>query len=126
LILLLGGCAPQQQAALCTAPLKPAVEVDLYFGRAIAGGGEVSDADWASFLATEVTPRFPDGLSVVDAAGQWRGPSGEIARERSKLLVVIVFDAPAHGPRVQAVIDAYLKRFRQQEVLRTERPVCAG
>ena len=94
--------------------------------QSIAGGGEVSDADWASFLATEVTPRFPDGLSVVDAAGQWRGPSGEIARERSKLLVVIVFDAPAHGPRVQAVIDAYLKRFRQQEVLRTERPVCAG
>jgi Protein of unknown function (DUF3574) len=125
LVLLLGGCAPQQ-AALCTAPLKPAVEVDLYFGRAIAGGGEVSDADWASFLATEVTPRFPDGLSVVDMAGQWRGPSGEIARERSKLLVVIVFDAPAHGPKVQAIIDAYMKRFHQREVLRTERPLCAG
>jgi hypothetical protein len=112
--------------ASCSAPLKPAVEVDLYFGRAITGGGEVSDADWAAFLATEVTPRFPDGLSVVDMAGQWRGPSGESARERSKLLVVIVFDAPAHGSRVQAVIDAYLKRFRQQAVLRTERPVCAG
>ena len=124
--LLLGGCAPPQQAGLCTAPLKPAVEVDLYFGRAIAGGGEVSDADWASFLATEVTPRFPDGLSVVDMAGQWRGPSGEIARERSKLLVVVVFDAPAHRPKVQAIVDVYLKRFRQQEVLRTERAVCAG
>lgn len=123
--LLLGGCA-QQQAMSCTAPLKPAVEVDLYFGRAISGGGEVSDADWASFLAAEVTPRFPDGLSVVDMAGQWRGPSGEISRERSKMLAVIVFDAPAHGPRVQAIVDAYLKRFRQQAVLRTERAVCAG
>jgi hypothetical protein len=122
---LLGGCA-QQQAMSCAAPLKPAVEVDLYFGRNIAGGGEVSDADWASFLATEVTPRFPDGLSVIDMAGQWRGPSGEISRERSKMLVVIVFDPPAHWPKVQAVIDAYLKRFRQREVLRTERAVCAG
>jgi hypothetical protein len=122
---LLGACA-QQQPLTCVAPLKPAVEVDLYFGRAIAGGGEVSDADWASFLATEVTPRFPDGLSGIDMAGQWRGPSGEISRERSKMLVVIVFDAPAHAPKVQALIDAYLKRFRQREVLRTERPLCAG
>jgi hypothetical protein len=123
--LLSGGCA-QQQATSCLAPLKPAVEVDLYFGRGLPGGGEVSDADWASFLSTEVTPRFPDGLSVIDMAGQWRGPSGEIARERSKMLVVIVFDAPAHGPKVQAVIDAYLKRFRQREVLRAERAMCAG
>jgi hypothetical protein len=85
----------------------------------------VSDTDWASFLATEVTPRFPDGLSVIDMAGQWRGPSGETSRERSKMLVVIVFDAPAHLSRVQAIVDAYLKRFRQREVLRTERAVCA-
>jgi hypothetical protein len=123
--LLLGGCA-QPQAISCAAPLKPAIEVDLYFGRNIAGGGEVSDSDWASFLATEVTSRFPDGLSVVDMAGQWRGPSGEISRERSKMLVIIVFDAPAHGAKVQAIIDAYLKRFRQREVLRTERPLCAA
>ena len=121
----LGGCA-QQQAMSCAAPLRPAVEVALYFGRNIAGGGEVSDAEWASFLATEVTPRFPEGLSVIDMAGQWRGPSGEIARERSKMLAVIVFDPPAHGLKVQAIIDAYLKRFHQQAVLRTERPVCAG
>ena len=67
-----------------------------------------------------------DGLSVIDMAGQWRGPSSEISRERSKMLVVIVFDAPAHLSRVQAIVDAYLKRFRQREVLRTERAVCAG
>ena len=125
LALLLGACAPQQPVT-CAAPLKPAVEVGLYFGRNIAGGGEVSEADWASFLATEVTPRFPDGLSVVDVAGQWRGPSGEISRERSKMLIVVVFDAPAHAPKIQALIDSYLRRFRQREVLRTERPLCAG
>lgn len=32
----------------------------------------VSDEDWRAFLAAEVTPRFPDGLTVIDAAGQWR------------------------------------------------------
>src|SRR5471032_2937923 len=91
-LLLLGACAPQQQAPACAAPLKPAVEVDLFYG-------EVSDADWASYLAEEVTPRFPNGLTAVDAAGQWRGPSGVISRERSKMLIIVVFNAPAHLDR---------------------------
>jgi len=69
--------------------LKPALQVDLYFGRETAQGREVSEADWASFLNEEVTPRFPDGLSVLDVAGQAREPTGRIARERTKLLVVV-------------------------------------
>src|SRR5476649_2451599 len=109
-LLLLGACAP---------PLKPAVEVDLFYGA-------VSDADWASYLAEEVTQRFPDGLTAVDGAGQWRSPSGAISRERSKMLIIVVFDAPAHVPKVQAMIDVYLKRFHQQAVLHTEHAVCAG
>jgi Protein of unknown function (DUF3574) len=44
----------------------------LYFGLSIPGGGTVSDADWRDFLAHEVTPRFPDGLTVNEARGQWR------------------------------------------------------
>ena len=119
LALLLGGCAQQRQAATCTAPLRPAVEVDLFYGA-------VSDADWASYLAEEVTPRFPDGLTVLDAAGQWRNPSGVVSRERSKMLILIVFDAPSHLAKVQAMIDIYLKRFHQQAVLHTEHPVCAA
>ena len=39
-------------------PLKAAVQVDLYFGRD-TDKGEVSESDWANFLADEVTPRFP-------------------------------------------------------------------
>jgi len=73
-----------------------------------------------------VTPRFPDGLSVVDVAGQYKGSSGAISRERSKLLIVIVFEpSTTYGPKVQAVIDAYKDRFHQQSVLRVERAVCA-
>src|SRR5471032_659185 len=117
-LFLLGACTPQQQAPACAAPLKPADEVDLFYGA-------VSDADWASYLAEDVTPRFPGGLTAIDAAGQWRNPSGVISRERSKLLVIVVFDAPAHVPKVQAIIDVYLKRFRQQSVLHTEHAVCA-
>jgi starvation-inducible outer membrane lipoprotein len=74
LLLALGGCATTpattgQGAAACRAPLKAMTQVDLYFGRNIPTGGEVSDAQWRQFLDEVVTPRFPDGLSVLDVHG---------------------------------------------------------
>jgi hypothetical protein len=127
-LLALSACAPpapQTAAPACTPPLAPALQVDLYFGLA-ARGREIGEAEWAAFLNGEVTPRFPDGLSVVDVAGQYRNPSGQIVRERSKLLVVVVPDAPAHLPKVQAIVDAYKKQFDQLSVLRVERAICAA
>jgi hypothetical protein len=127
-LLLLVGCTPPPQtaASACVAPLKPAVQVDLYFGRVTDKGREITEGEWASFLNDEVTPRFPAGLSVLDVAGQYRGSTGAIHRERSKLLVVVVFDASAHGPKVQAIVDVYSKRYNQESVLRVEHAVCAG
>ncbi len=125
----LSACAPPpppQMAAACPALLKSALQFNLYFGRETADGRQVSEVEWVKFLADEVTPRFPDGLSVIDVAGQSRESSGRMAREKTKLLVVVVFDAPAHLPKVQAVVDAYNKRYGQHGVFRTEHSVCAG
>jgi len=126
-LLALAACTPPKTATpACPAPLKPAVKVDLYFGGEAGNGRAVSEAEWAAFMAGEVTPRFPDGLSVIDVAGQYREPSGRMVRERTKLLVVVVFDSPAHLAKVQAVVDAYNRRHSQNSVFRTEHPVCAG
>jgi hypothetical protein len=124
--LSLGACAQPGAPPVCAAPLKPALEIDLYFGRDKTGGGEVSEAEWASFLAAIVTPRFPDGLSVINVEGQAREPAGRIVRERTKLLVVVVFDAPAHQGRVREIVEAYSSRFGQHGVFRSEHAVCAG
>jgi Protein of unknown function (DUF3574) len=125
-LLALSACAQPGAPAACTAPLKPAVAIDLYFGRDKPDGGEVTEAEWGAFVAEVVTSRFPDGLSVFDASGQYREPSGRVVRERSKRLVVIVFDAPAHRARLEQIIDAYKQRFGQNSVFRVEQPVCAG
>lgn len=109
----------------CPAPLKPALQVDLYFGRDTPRG-ETSEAEWAAFLADEVTPRFPAGLSVLDVTGQHRDASGRIVREKSKLLVIVVFDPPGHAASVQAIVAAYARRHGQESVFHTERSVCAG
>jgi hypothetical protein len=124
LALLLASCAT---APVCPAPSRPFTQVDLYFGRDIAGIGEVSDAQWARFLDEEVTPRFPAGLTVVDARGQYRdAATGRLARERSKRLVLLIDDMPASRPKLDAVATAYKQRFRQQSVLRVDTPVCAA
>ena len=124
--LALGACGQTGAPSACSAPLKPALEVGLYFGRDRPGGGQVSDVEWAAFLGDVVTSRFPDGLTEVDASGQFRGPSGRVARERSKLLIVVVFDAPAHRARIGEVVETYKQRFQQHSVLQTERAICAG
>jgi uncharacterized protein DUF3574 len=126
LSLALSACAQPGAPPVCIAPLKPAVAIDLYFGRDKPGGGEVTEAEWGAFLAEVVTSRFPDGLSVFDSSGQFRAPNGRIVRERSKRLAVIVFDAPAHKAKVIEIVEAYKQRFGQYSVFRVEQPVCAG
>jgi hypothetical protein len=126
LALAVGACAQAGTPPVCTAPLKPAVAIDLYFGRDKPAGGEVTDAEWGAFVTEVVTPRFPDGLSIFDSSGQYREPTGRIVLERSKRLVVIVFDAPAHKAKVIEIVEAYKQRFGQYSVFRVEQPVCAG
>jgi hypothetical protein len=118
--------AAEAAAAACRAPLAPWTEIDLYLGRNIANGGIVSEQAFRRFLAEVVTPRFPDGLSVLDVAGQFRSGTGAIVREPSKLLVILVPDAAAVARKVDQVIAAYKRRFDQESVLRAEHPVCVA
>jgi hypothetical protein len=114
--------AHAQPALQCGGAQKPWVVADLLFGRS-----HVSEANWARFLATEVTPRFPDGFTVIDAKGQWREPGGEkISRERSKLLMIAMPPSADNDERLQKIIEAYKTRFKQQSVGLIMRPACVS
>src|SRR5437868_8084551 len=79
----------------------------LYFGRNRPDGGTVSDAEWETFMAEVVTPRFPAGLTVFEATGQWRGESGIVEREGTKVLSLLHSgDAPARRAVVE-IIEEY-------------------
>jgi hypothetical protein len=101
---------------------------ELFFGRDKAGRKVVSDAEWSDFLATVVTPNFPDGLTVFDGYGQWRNPAtGVIGRSPSvKIVLIAVKRGPDLADRLTAVIDAYKARFRQQSVGVVTRDSCAA
>ncbi len=114
-------------SAACPQGQAPAREVRLYLGRNIAGQPGVSEADFTAFLDAEVTPRFPDGLTVLDAQGRWRNGAGVIESEASKVLVLIL---PAREHKadagVAAIRDAYRRIFSQESVLMTSQAVCAS
>jgi Protein of unknown function (DUF3574) len=121
--LLLGGCASLPQA--CLPPARPMMSAELFFGRSV-GEGTVSEKEFATFLAAEITPRFPDGLTVLDARGQWRnGDRGLIAHEASKLVKIVFADDAARRADLDAIAVSYKLRFRQQSVLISLQPVCA-
>jgi len=118
--------APSVEAAACPPGLERMRTAQLLLGRNRAGREVVSDGAWLRFLGEEVTPRFPDGLTVVDAAGQWRGVSGRVERERSKLLLLVLPSGDAKAAELGQVINAYKTRFGQESVGRVETEVCAG
>jgi Protein of unknown function (DUF3574) len=119
----LSACTVLPQA--CAPPAESMVSAELLFGRNIGDRLGVSDAAFADFLAREITPRFPDGLTVVDARGQWRdGERGRIVREPSKLVLLIFRDDAARRDQIVAIVDTYKRRFRQQSVLMALRTSC--
>ena len=71
LLMLSGaGCAAGGQPA-CPGGMEAFTEINIYFGMEKGDGSSVNQEEWRAFLTDTVTPRFPDGLTVTDAYGQW-------------------------------------------------------
>ena len=130
------GCAHPSAPVAATAPTlegdaahpgqtKGWVETRLYFGLGPAGHLDqgVSETQWREFLDKEVTPRFPDGLSVLDVYGQWQGKNESAPeRLRSKLLVIDFPDNPENRAKIEAIRAAWKQRTGDQSVMRVTQP----
>jgi hypothetical protein len=128
LLALLAGCHPPPPAAPVPAVVCPGgspwVREQLYLGRGLADGGEVSDSAWQRFLEDEIMPRFTEGLTLVEATGQWRSRAGPTTRERSWVLLLYHPAGEAEERKVEAVITAYKAAFAQEAVLRDRDMTC--
>ena len=102
------------------------VEYRLFMGRSDGDREVVSDADWEKFLADTITPRFPDGLSVMDVAGQGTTADGTIERERTKMLLVLAAAGEEAMDRINEIGAEYKQRFNQNSVLRVVTEACVA
>jgi hypothetical protein len=118
--------AAEPAAVACRTGLSAYARLELLFGLGRQGGGEVSEEEWRAFLEREVTPRFPDGLTVVTAYGQWRGRSGQLVKEPSRMLVIWYRPQAASNGEIEAIRQAYRARFGQESVMRVDSVSCVS
>jgi hypothetical protein len=127
-LVVLAGCAasapPPPQVPACAPGQTQGVLAEAFLGRNIGARPGVSAAAFRAFLDTEVTPRFPDGFSLADAQGQFRGADGTLVREAAFRLTVLLPDPATQRARLTEVAAAYKARFRQEAVLVVETPAC--
>ena len=120
--------ATAQQVAAdlqCGSAAAPQLRTTLYFGLARPAGA-VSELEWQLFLRDQVTARFPQGLTVWEAEGQWRQPDGVVGHERSKVLLLVHADTSAARAAIQEIIARYRRAFDQQSVLWETAKICAA
>jgi hypothetical protein len=127
--LLLAGAPTAYTALADTRPSavptrgKPYIETRLFFGTARPDGGPaVTDRQFTAFVDKEVTPDFPDGLTVQNGRGQWRDAHGTIEKERSYELILLYPESAATGSdrKIEEIRRAYEKAFAQESVGRVD------
>ena len=114
---LVAGCASAPTNGCPKAGQRATAE--LIFGRSSEDPAHplVTEAEFSKFLNDEATPRFPDGLTVIDAQGRWRAPAGTAIHEPSEMVMIVLPGHPDDRQRLDALRDAYKRRYHQQSVL---------
>jgi hypothetical protein len=93
---------------------------ELYFGTARADG-EVTEAEFVEFVDRYITPRFPDGLTLLTGYGQFLGSKGLVIKERSKLLILFYpFQFKGANRLIEEIRTKYKEKFGQESVLRVD------
>ena len=99
------------------------IQTELYFGTTLPDGSRMTDDAWQEFLDTEVTPRFPDGLTVLQGYGQFLDSKGVIDSEDSIVLIILrPYDDGTASALIDEIREAYKTQFDQESVLRVDQP----
>ena len=125
LALAAAACA-EPETADCPDGAEEWVEHRVFMGRGDGDVEVVDDEAWDAFLADVVTPRFPDGLTVLDASGQWRNSEGSIERESSKVLLIMAPPEADALRLIKEISDEYKQRFNQEAVLQAVTDACVS
>ena len=131
-LLVPAGCVHVTEHTTAAAPAvmrcaegEPMVETMLFLGLA-SPNGPVSEEAFARFVETDVTPRWKEGYTILQAQGLWYSETRKLTeREPSRVLLRFHDGSAAASADIEAIRDAYIKAFTQDAVLRTDRMACA-
>ncbi len=99
------------------------IKTELIFGLQRQNGDTIATADWKDFLDREITPRFKDGLTVIDAYGQYLGATGRMYKEPSRIVLLLHRPSDSLDAAIDTIRSVYKRQFQQESVLRISTPV---
>ena len=91
---------------------------ELYFGLTKPGGETIPESEWQEFVKAVITPRFREGLTVLDGSGQFLNSSGILIQENSKIVILIYESSSEKNQAINEIIETYKRTFQQESVLR--------
>lgn len=104
----LSACNDRYESA-CDLLYSKAAEAEMFFGRSQPDGGTIDDEAFARFVEKEIIPRWPDGFTLLDGTGYWRGNAEKTAKENVAILKVI----GPHNTDFRAKLELLAKKYRQ-------------
>jgi hypothetical protein len=113
--LTLAGCATSEMSPPGS-PCATVVVERVYFGMQYATG-TVGEAEWRAFVERVVTPRFPDGLTIYEASGQWRDAQGKIVHEPTRVVEIMHAEGAVPTRAIAEIAAAYKREYGQESVL---------
>ena len=99
------------------------VRTELFFGTATPGE-RVSEERFLAFLDAEVTPRFPDGLTLFKGHGRFTGANGVLVKE-DPFVVILLHPSErfrVNDRKIEEIRRLYERQFQQESVLRVDDP----
>jgi len=92
---------------------------ELFFGQSMSGGVLIGATEWQRFVDEQITPAFSEGLTILDASGQYKNRAGTVSKEPAKLVILVYKNSAEKDAAIRALIDAYKRQFHQESVLWT-------
>jgi hypothetical protein len=97
------------------------VRTELFFGTA-APGHVVTEECFLEFLDSEVTPRFPEGLTLFRGHGRFTGENGLLVKEEP-FMVILLYPSEqfkASDRKIEEIRRLYKAQFRHESGLRVD------
>jgi Protein of unknown function (DUF3574) len=96
---------------------------ELFFGSLKPDGSMVSEEAFLTFLDEHITPRFPNGLTLLTGLGQFLNAKGVIIQAPSRLLILLypVEEWQDSSEKIEQIREQYKRMFEQESVLRADR-----
>ena len=72
---------------------------ELYYGAGPLPADPEREARWKSYINEIVTPRFPEGLTLLEGTGQWRVKEGQTPRRNRTRILILIHEATQEKSR---------------------------